>query len=136
MQLTAPEDRFGGYAGLTILAKDYIRALRIRGMIAKIVDQAFEDFDVLVGPRRPSVAPSIEGEFRSVIRAGAKDLMGAIGNGVGLPAISDPNGFSDAGLPTGIQFMGRAYAENTVLQIASSYQSLTKWHEYHPEQLA
>jgi len=136
MQLTAPEDRFGGYAGLTILAKDYIRALRIRGMIAKIVDQAFEDFDVLVGPSRPSVAPSIEGEFRSVIRAGAKDLMGAIGNGVGLPAISVPNGFSDAGLPTGIQFMGRAYAENTVLQIASSYQSLTKWHEYHPEQLA
>ena len=136
MQLTAPEDRFGGYAGLTILAKDYIRALRIRGMIAKIVDQAFEDFDVLVGPSRPSVAPSIEGEFRSVIRAGAKDLMGAIGNGVGLPAISVPNGFSDAGLPTGIQFMGRAYAENTVLQIANSYQSLTKWHEYHPEQLA
>ena len=135
MQLTAPEDRFGGYAGLTILAKDYIRALRIRGMIAKIIDQAFEDFDVLVGPSRPSVAPSIEGEFRSVIRAGAKDLMGAIGNGVGLPAISVPNGFSDAGLPTGIQFMGRAYAENTVLQIASSYQSLTKWHEYHPEQL-
>ena len=135
MELTAKEDRFGGYAGLTILAKDYIRALRIRGVIAKVIDQAFEECDVLVGPSRPSTAPPIEGEFRSVIRAGAKDLMGAIGNGVGLPAISVPNGFSDEGLPTGIQFMGRAYAENTVLKIACAYQAITKWHEYHPEQL-
>ena len=53
-------------------------------------------------------------------------------NGAGLPAISVPNGFSPQGLPTGIQFMGRAYAENTILAVARAYQALTDWHTRHP----
>jgi aspartyl-tRNA(Asn)/glutamyl-tRNA(Gln) amidotransferase subunit A len=58
--------------------------------------------------------------------------MGAVGNGAGLPGISVPSGFSEQGLPTGVQFMGRAYAENTVLAVARAYQSLTDWHTQHP----
>ena len=71
-------------------------------------------------------------EFRSAIRGSAKDIMGAVGNGAGLPGISVPNGFSEQGLPTGVQFMGRAYAENTVLAVARTYQALTAWHTQHP----
>ena len=58
--------------------------------------------------------------------------MGAIGNGAGLPAVCVPNGFSDDGLPTSLQFMGRVYEENTVLAAARVWQSLTDWHLQHP----
>jgi aspartyl-tRNA(Asn)/glutamyl-tRNA(Gln) amidotransferase subunit A len=43
-----------------------------------------------------------------------------------------PNGFSVEGLPTGIQFMGRAYDENKILSVAVEYQKRTMWHRRHP----
>ena len=64
------------------------------------------------------MAPGLDQEFRSAIRGSAPDLMGAIGNGAGLPAIAVPNGFGERGLPTSLQFMGRVYEENTVLAAA------------------
>jgi aspartyl-tRNA(Asn)/glutamyl-tRNA(Gln) amidotransferase subunit A len=66
----------------------------------------------------------------------AKDIMGAIGNCLGLPAIAVPNGFADNSLPTGVQFMGRAYDENVILAVARAYQRLTDWHLCHPPDLA
>ena len=60
------------------------------------------------------------------------DVVGALGNAAGLPAVSVPNGFSSSGLPTGIQFVGRAYDENAVLAVARTFQSLTDWHRRHP----
>jgi aspartyl-tRNA(Asn)/glutamyl-tRNA(Gln) amidotransferase subunit A len=62
-------------------------------------------------------------------------LMGAIGNGAGLPAISVPNGFSEKGLPTGMQFMGRADDENLIIAVARAYQHRTEWHLAHPPDL-
>ena len=58
--------------------------------------------------------------------------MGSIGNGCGLPSISVPSGFDGDGLPTGIQFMARAYDENVCLAIAREYQARTAWHTRHP----
>ena len=59
--------------------------------------------------------------------------MGAVGNGAGLPAVAVPNGFGARGLPTSLQFMGRAWEENGVLAAACAYQSVTDWHTRHPE---
>jgi aspartyl-tRNA(Asn)/glutamyl-tRNA(Gln) amidotransferase subunit A len=134
-QLTAPEDRYSPYARTAILAKDYIRALRLRGVVARELDQAMSPFDALVGPSRATTATSLDEEFRSPIRGTAKDIMGAMGNTAGLPAISVPSGFSPEGLPTGIQFMGRAYNENIVIAVARTYQTLTDWHRQHPPDL-
>jgi aspartyl-tRNA(Asn)/glutamyl-tRNA(Gln) amidotransferase subunit A len=58
--------------------------------------------------------------------------MGAVGNGAGLPAVAVPNGFGARGLPTSLQFMGRAWEENTILAAARAYQSVTDWHRRHP----
>ncbi len=137
-ELTAPEDRYGPYARTQIPATDYIRALRLRGRMAREVDVLFDGrsgFDALLGPSRNVPATRIDENFRSVPHGSAADVLGAIGNGAGLPAVSVPNGFTTTtpqGLPTGIQFMGRAYAENTVLAIARAYQSMTDWHQRHP----
>ena len=135
-ELTAPEDHYGPYVRTAVLAKDYIRALRLRGIIARQMDVILADFDALVGPARATPPTPLDQEFRSAAGGMAKDLMGAIGNSLGLPAVAVPNGFAEHGLPTGVQFMGRAYDENAILAVARAYQSLTAWHLCHPPDLA
>lgn len=132
--LTAPECHHP-HARLMIPAQDYIRALRIRGKIARIADEVMSGYDAVVGPTRAVTATPIDQDFRGVVAGTARDTLGAVGNSAGLPAISVPSGFSDEGLPTGIQFMGRAYDENRILAVARAYQSLTDWHTRHPEGL-
>jgi aspartyl-tRNA(Asn)/glutamyl-tRNA(Gln) amidotransferase subunit A len=130
--LTAPEDRVTPYSRVAVLAKDYIRALRLRGVIAAEIDRAMRGFDALLGLSRPVPSTRLDEEFPSAIRGATRDIMGAIGNVAGLPAISVPDGFTENGVPTGIQFMGRAYDENLILAAASAYQGLTDWHLRRP----
>jgi aspartyl-tRNA(Asn)/glutamyl-tRNA(Gln) amidotransferase subunit A len=99
------------------------------------MDAVLTGFDALVGPACATPAPRLDQEWRSAAGDTAKDIMGAIGNALGLPAITVPNGFSDTGLPTGVQFMGRAYDEHAILAVARTYQSLTTWHLCHPPDL-
>ncbi len=131
-ELTAPEDRWTPYSRLVVLAKDYIRALRLRGIVAQEVDHAMAKLDALVAPTCPIPATKLDEDFRSIAGGLPGDVMGAIGNAAGLPSISVPNGFSKEGLPTGIQFMGKAYDDQVVIDVARAYQSLTDWHSLHP----
>jgi aspartyl-tRNA(Asn)/glutamyl-tRNA(Gln) amidotransferase subunit A len=131
-ELTAPEDKYGPYARSQILAKDYLRALRLREKMCKIAEEVMEPYDAVIAPTSATTAHPIDQPF-PVRRPWAQgDIMGAVGNGAGLPSISVPSGFSDEGLPTGIQFMGRAYDENIILSIAKMYQEKTSWHLKHP----
>jgi aspartyl-tRNA(Asn)/glutamyl-tRNA(Gln) amidotransferase subunit A len=130
--LTAPEDHYTAYARDAILAKDYIRALRVRALVVREADRVLSRLDALVAPGRPAVASPLDREFRSAARGNVPDVMGAIGNGAGLPAIAVPNGFDATGLPTSLQFMGRAWEENTILAAARAWQGLTDFHLTHP----
>jgi len=130
--LTAPECRYGPYARTAVLAKDYLKALRLRERMARIAEDVMEQYDAVAAPSRGTTVPEIDKEFRKVTPGTTRDIMGALGNGAGLPAISVPSGFDGNGLPTGIQFMGRAYGENGVLSVAVEYQSRTEWHTVHP----
>jgi aspartyl-tRNA(Asn)/glutamyl-tRNA(Gln) amidotransferase subunit A len=134
--LTAPEDRFTAYARDVILAKDYIRALRLRTFVAREADRVLSNLDALVAPGRPAVASPLDREFRSAARGNVTDVMGAIGNAAGLPAIAVPNGVSGAGLPTSLQFMGRAWEDNTVLAAARAWQGITDHHAHHPPEVS
>jgi aspartyl-tRNA(Asn)/glutamyl-tRNA(Gln) amidotransferase subunit A len=131
-ELTAPEDRYAAYARDTILAKDYIRALRLRARVVREAERVLSRLDALVAPGRPAVASPLDREFRSAAGGNVPDVMGAIGNAAGLPAIAVPNGFTAAGLPTSLQFMGRAWQENTILAAARAWQSVTDHHLHHP----
>ena len=130
--LTAPEDRHP-YARTAISAQDYIRALRIRTKVGRTADGLMAPYDAVIAPTRSTPATPIDLDFRGAAAAAAKDIMGALGNSAGLPAISVPSGFSRDGLPTGVQFMGRAYDENKVIAVARAYQMRTDWHLRHPE---
>lgn len=134
-ELTAPEDRYGPYARTAILATDYLKALRLRGVMARTVDAAMRGFDAWAAPTSASVATPIDQPFRRTT-AGPGDVMGAVGNGCGLPSLSVPSGFDADGMPTGIQFMSRAYGENACLAIGRAYQARTDWHKRHPAGLA
>ena len=131
-ELTAPEDRYGIYARSAALASDYLRAMRIRKMIARDIDALLGGYDALVTPSRPTAATPLDLDRVKSFKERSQDTVGAMGNCIGLPAVTVPSGFSSDSRPTGIQFTGRAYDENAILAAAAAYQSMTEWHERHP----
>ena len=133
--LTAPEARCGIYPRTTMLATDYLRALRLRRTIAVAADRLLERYDALLSPTRPTVAPPADRPWVKKPGERVADPLGAFGSCVGLPAISVPMGFAEDGLPAGLQILGRAYDENVVLAVATAYQELTDWHSRHPSDL-
>lgn len=133
-KLTAPEDHYGPYARTAILATDYVRALRLRGVMARQVDKVMSSYDAFAAPTSLTTASPIDEQFRRNT-SGPGDVVGAIGNGCGLPSQSVPSGFDTDGLPTGIQFMARAYDENICIALGRAYQERTDWHKQHPADL-
>ena len=135
--LTAPEGRFEPYARDAILAVDYLRALRLRAEIGRRVDSALALYDALAAPATRTVATPIARDFeRGEDGEKPPDVVGAIGNACGLPAVVVPSGFSREGLPTGIEFVGRAYDENAALAVARAYQERTGWRLRRPPGVA
>jgi aspartyl-tRNA(Asn)/glutamyl-tRNA(Gln) amidotransferase subunit A len=127
--LTAPEDRIRPIAGLAVSARHYLRAQRIRVLACQAIDALLSRFDAIVAPTTLTVAPPTTEPFStSMRRAGVGPDLGAAGNLAGLPSVSVPSGFGERGLPTAIQFVGRAFDENRILAVASAYQRLTDWH--------
>ncbi|MDA1188845.1 MAG: amidase [Chloroflexi bacterium] len=130
--LTAESSRRRIYSRYAVLASDYIRAMRVRRKMSQTADEVLARYDAVVGPSYPTVAPPIDKEFKTAFSGKGRDIIGALGNIAGLPSVCVPTGFGDRGLPTGIQFMGRAYSENRILSIAKAYQGITDWHLQRP----
>lgn len=131
--LTAPEDRIGGYSALAISARDYLRALRVRRVMGRAYDELLQSFDAIATPTRATVSSPLDKPFREAypdIRGGVS--MIAASNVVGVPAISVPNGFGLAGLPTGLSLVARAFDEAKLVRIARAYQARTDWHKRRP----
>jgi aspartyl-tRNA(Asn)/glutamyl-tRNA(Gln) amidotransferase subunit A len=131
-EMEAPEDRVGAHAPQLIPAKDYINAFRIRRLIQKSLDGLLVDFDAVVAPTLSTVAPPIDREFHEYQTGFRGSSIGVAGNAAGIPAITVPNGAGERGLPTALQFVGRAFDENRLIAVAQAFQSATKWHERHP----
>jgi aspartyl-tRNA(Asn)/glutamyl-tRNA(Gln) amidotransferase subunit A len=132
-ELTAPEDRVGGYARRFLPAKDYLNAMRLRRVVIREWDALLARYDAFVAPTTLTVASPIAMRFRDYRPGSQRPSLITIGNLIGAPAISVPTGFGERGLPTAIQIMGRARAENTILAIARAYQARTAWHTLNAE---
>lgn len=132
-QLTAPEDRTGGYPALAVSAPDYLRALRVRRPMQRALDDFLKQFDVLAVPTRTTVATPIDKPFREGWPGvtGGANVIGP-SNVVGVPGISIPNGFGVQGLPTGLSFVARAFDEAKIVALGRVYQSRTDWHTRRP----
>ena len=131
-ELTAPEDRVGGYGWRFMSAKDYVTALRIRREIRRAWDELLARDDGIVAPATTVVASPLAVRFSEYFPRDRRHILTQVGNIIGAPGISVPNGFGERGLPTGLQILGRAGAENTILAIARAYQARTDWHTRRP----
>lgn len=104
----------------------YKRAQQVRTLIRQDFDRAFETFDAIVTPTSPVVAPHI-GEKSDPLAMKLLDICTLPVNMAGLPGISLPCGFVD-NLPVGLQLIGKAYDEETLLRVAYAYEQSTDWH--------
>ena len=124
-------------AGLFITAADYLRAQQARTLFDRQARQLLEQVDLLAGPTEPVTAPRL---LATEVQVGEHSLGTTAAltqynrpyNITGFPAISIPCGFSDAGLPIGLQLAGRPFDELTVLRAAHAYEQATDWHQRRP----
>lgn len=124
--LTAPECRVKPYGYETVSARDYLRAMRIRRRISAAMAELTAGYDALVSPTLPVVATPLDQPFAAGgARRGVPITSAA--NLAGLPAVSVPNGFGERGLPTALQFTGRAWSEARLLTFAAAYQERDPW---------
>lgn len=121
-------------AGALLPATAYLKAQRARVLIKRGFREAFRDYDVLLAPTTPAPAPPAalwaEGADPAVGAAVIDTFVRAAypGNLSGLPALSVPCGFTSAGLPAGLQIIGRPFDEATVLRVGRAYEAATDWH--------
>ena len=124
-------------AGLFISASDLNQAQQARTLFARQSLDLFQDVDVLAGPVTPIAAPKI-GATEVVVGGTAMTPRAALTqytrpyNLNGFPALSVPCGFSEDGLPIGLQLAGRPFAEETVLRVGHAYEQATEWHMRRP----
>ena len=109
----------------------YGQALRVRTLVARDFQKAFETVDAIVTPTTPGVAFKI-GEKEDPLQMYLNDVFTIPTSLAGLPGVSLPGGFTLAGLPIGLQVIGKAYDEATVLRVAHAYEQATDWHTRKP----
>jgi aspartyl-tRNA(Asn)/glutamyl-tRNA(Gln) amidotransferase subunit A len=115
--------------GRLLAATEYVNAQRIRRRMQREWAEMFRRIDVLVTPTTPIPAPQIGaktviiGRFEEDARLASTRLVRGI-NALGLPALSVPCGRTRAGLPIGLQIVGRAWAEGTVLAAGAAFERL------------
>ena len=101
--------------------------------MGRAYDDLLKAFDAIATPTRTTVASPLAKAFRDAypdVRGGVS-MIGS-SNVVGVPAISVPNGFGLAGLPTGLSLVARAFDEAKLVRIARAYQARTDWHTRRP----
>jgi aspartyl-tRNA(Asn)/glutamyl-tRNA(Gln) amidotransferase subunit A len=98
----------------------YLRAQKVRTLIARDFVQAFERCDMLLTPATPCAAFPIGAKASDPVSMYLNDVFTVTANLAGLPGLSVPAGLSHEGLPLGLQVMGRAFDEATVLRVGRS----------------
>ena len=110
----------------------YLKAQKIRRLIANDFKVAYEKCDVIMGPSAPSVAFKSGEKQEDPLAMYMQDIFTISTNLAGLPAMSIPAGFVD-GLPVGLQLIGNHFDEAKILNAAHIYQINTDWHLRRPK---
>ncbi len=113
----------------------YLKAQKVRQLIAADFARAFADVDVLIGPTSPTPAFAIGAKTEDPITMYLNDIYTIGANLAGLPAMSIPCGFS-RGLPVGLQIVAPTFGEGRMLNVAHLFQRETDWHTRVPERYA
>lgn len=124
--------------GSTILSsghneKLYRQAQKVRTLIKNDFEAAFAKYDVIIGPTTPTEAFKFDEKIQDPLTMYTSDLLNVPVNLAGLPAMTVPCGFSEAGLPFGLQIIGKHFDESTVYRAAYAYEQATNHHKKRPE---
>ncbi len=107
----------------------YVKALKVKALIKKAFDAAFEKFDVILSPAAPTTALPVGQALSDPLKMYLGDIYTVSVNLAGLPAVTMPCGFDKGGLPVGAQLIGRPHGEETILNAAHTYQLHTDFHK-------
>jgi len=109
----------------------YLKAQKIRRLIAQDFEHAFQQCDVIMGPAAPGTAFKLGEKTDDPVSMYLQDIYTIAVNLAGLPGMSIPAGFAN-GLPVGLQIIGNYFSESRMLGIAHAYQQATDWHSKMP----
>jgi len=109
----------------------YGQAQKVRTLVRRDFEQAFARVDLIVAPTTPGVAFKM-GEREDPLQMYLNDIFTIPVNLAGLPGVSIPGGFTQSGLPIGLQLIAPAFDEATLLRVAHAYQGVTDWHTRKP----
>lgn len=109
----------------------YVKAMKVRTLIAQDFASVFDNYDVIVGPTSATTAYEIGGVVENQLTLYANDILTVSVNLAGIPAISIPCGFSD-GLPVGLQIIGKHFDEETLYRVAHAFEQATDFHKRTP----
>lgn len=110
----------------------YLKALKVRTLIRKDFEDAFKRCEVILTPTAPTAAFRLGEKTEDPLTMYLSDIFTISANLAGIPGISLPCGFTQAGLPIGLQLLGKPFDEATLLQVAFAYEQATEWHKRKP----
>ncbi len=112
----------------------YKKAQKVRTIIKQEFEKLFENYDILITPTSPTVAYEVGTKSNNPLEMYLADLCTVSVNIAGLPGISIPCGVDKNGMPIGMQLIGKAFDEETLIRAAYTYEQETKFREkYKPE---
>lgn len=144
MYLTTRHDGFGAEVKRRILTGNYVltsahkgeyynKAVQVRNMLRAEFMAAFKDVDVLITPTTPTLPFKLGELTNDPITMYLADYFTVPNCVIGTPALSLPCGFSQAGLPIGVQFMGPALSEELIYRTAYAFEQTTDFHTRNPK---
>jgi aspartyl-tRNA(Asn)/glutamyl-tRNA(Gln) amidotransferase subunit A len=110
----------------------YKKAQQVRTLILRDFEEAFQQVDVFVAPTAPTPAFKIGEKTDDPLQMYLSDIHTIPVNLAGIPGISLPCGFNSAGLPVGLQIIGKPFDEATVLRVAYAFEQNTDYHRRKP----
>jgi len=110
----------------------YRKAGQVRTLIKQDFDRAFEKFDVLIAPTTPTPPFKIGEKTDDPLSMYLSDVLTLSCNLAGLPGMCAPCGFTDSGLPIGMQIFASHFNEEAIFKVAGAYEAATEWHKRRP----
>ena len=107
----------------------YLKALKVRRVVKEDYDKAFKEVDVIICPAAPSVAYKIGEKIDNPLEMYLQDACTVPLNLAGLPGISVPCGYNKDKMPIGMQIIGKALDEETLIRVAYTYEQSQSYHQ-------
>lgn len=105
----------------------YLKALRTKALIKKAFDEAFEKYDVILGPAAPTTAPRLGESLSDPLKMYLGDIYTISVNLAGLPGMTVPCGKDSKGLPIGLQLIGDCFQEKKIIRAGYSFECTRKY---------